>query len=358
MMTLRRVALAGLGTLVSAACVQVFDLEPEGGEGIAVPAPVEAPPSSPPNELHGTATEQQLSPTDVISAPTPVTNDTPDEVIWPDEAELPVAPDAGLAPVVGCNKIDFLFVIDNSLSMLQEQSNLTASFPGFMQVVTETVQATDHHVMVIDTDGWDGEGTQASPEACDDTLGAGKRSGSGGQECGLVGGQRYIERGQPDLEGAFSCLGKVGTFGDFGEQPMDAMLRAISPTENSSAGCNAGFLRDDAILVVVLVTDEDDTRSAGRADAWRQALVDAKSGDEGAVVVLGFVGDDNVQGGLPGGPCPLLSVSFGAPELQRFVQSLPLGSLASVCADNYAPFFEQAVSSIRNACDAFSAPLR
>ena len=73
---------------------------------------------------------------------------------------------------------------------------------------------------------------------------------------------------------------------------------------------------------------------------------------------LGFVGDDNVEGGLPGGPCPLLSVSFGAPELQRFVQSLPLGSLASVCADNYAPFFEQAVSSIRTACDEFSAPLR
>jgi len=356
MMTLRRVAFVGLGALASA-CVQVFDLEPVGGDGVVAVAPVESAPSSPPSELHGTAAEQ-LSPPEVSGAPTPATSDSPDEVLWPGEAELPVAPDAGIAAPVGCNKIDFLFVIDNSLSMLQEQSNLTASFPGFMQVVGETVQATDHHVMVIDTDGWDGEGTQASSEVCDDTLGAGKRASSGGSDCGIVGAQRYIELGQPDLETTFACLGKVGTFGDFGEQPMDAMLRAVSASENAATGCNAGFLRDDAILVVVLVTDEDDTRSAGRAEAWRQALLDAKSGDERAVVVLGFVGDDNVEGGLPGGPCPLLSVSFGAPELQRFVQSLPLGSLASVCADNYAPFFEQAVSSIRNACDEFSAPLR
>lgn len=356
MMTRRRIAWVGLGALPWA-CVQVFDLEPVRDDGLALPAPVDVPPSPPPSELHGSVAEQRLIPPDVSDPPTtPVTTDSPDEVFWPGEAELPTAPDAGLAP--GCSGVDFLFVIDNSLSMLQEQSNLTASFPGFMRVVGETVQVKDHHVMVIDTDGWDGEGTQASPETCDDTLGAGKRAGSGGQDCGVVGPQRYIEAGQTDLEGTFSCLAKVGTFGDFGEQPMDALQRAVSPAENASAGCNAGFLRDDAILVVVLVTDEDDTRSAGRAEAWRQALLDAKSGDERAVVVLGFVGDDNVQGGLPGGPCPRLSVSFGAPELQRFVQSLPLGSLASVCADDYAPFFEQAVSSIRGACDELAAPLR
>jgi hypothetical protein len=354
MMTLRKVALVGIGTLAPA-CVQVFELEPVGDEGLAIPAPVEVPLASPGTELHGTADEQQLSPP-ASGGPTPARNDSPEEVLLPGEA--PAAPDGGLTPVVGCNKIDFLFMIDNSLSMLQEQSNLTASFPGFMQVVGESVQASDHHVMVIDTDGWDGEGTQASAEACEDTIGAGKRSSSDGEDCGIVGARRYIEPGQPDLEGVFSCLGDVGTFGDFGEQQMDAVLRAVSPAENASTGCNAGFLRDDAILVVVLVTDEDDTRSAGGAEAWRQALVDAKSGDERAVVVLGLVGDDNVEGGLPGGPCPRLGVSSGAPELQRFVQSLPLGSLASVCADNYAPFFEQAVSSIQSACDDFSAPLR
>ena len=347
-----------MGCVASACSLQVFDLDPPRAEGLAIPAEA-APtaPVTPPNALHGTAVEQ-LSPPGTSGVAAPTASESPGDGLWPvASADAPTAPDAGAAPP-GCNKIDFLFVIDNSLSMLQEQSNLTASFPGFMQVVGGSVQARDHHILVVDTDGWDGEGTQADAAQCDDTLGAGKRSGAGNDDCGIQGSQRFIVQGQPNLAETFSCLAQVGTFGDFGEQPMDAMLRAISAPENGAGGCNTGFLRDDAILVVVLVTDEDDTRSAGQAEAWRQALLNAKQGDERAVVVLGFVGDDNVEGGLPGGPCPLLSVSFGAPELQRFVSLMPLGSLASVCAENYTPFFEQAVSSIQSACDGFSAPLR
>ena len=352
-MTPRHVVLIGLGALASACGLQVFDLEPPAGEAATIPVQIEpVTPRTEPNELHG-ATAEQLSPTDTTGAPSAAA-ESPGDVLWPGDA-LPQAADGG-SPPPGCNKIDFLFVIDNSLSMLQEQSNLTASFPGFMQVVTNTVRATDHHIMVVDTDGWDGEGTEASPEQCDDTLGAGKRSSKDDDDCGIEGPQRYIVQGQPDLESVFSCLGKVGTFGDVGEQPMDAMLRAVSASENATTGCNTGFLRDDAILVVVLVTDEDDTRSQGKAEAWKTALLAAKGGNDRAVVVLGFVGDDNIEDGLPGGPCPLLSVSFGAPELQRFIQSMPLGSLASVCAENYAPYFAQVVGSIQNACDEFSAP--
>ena len=53
-----------------------------------------------------------------------------------------------------------------------------------------------------------------------------------------------------------------------------------------------GFLRDDAILVITVISD--DPPSSGDSAAtdvmpWVDAVLDAKNGDPGAVVVLGLV---------------------------------------------------------------------
>ena len=39
----------------------------------------------------------------------------------------------------GCGKVDFLFVIDNSGSMGDNQDNLIASFPGFINTIAQTL---------------------------------------------------------------------------------------------------------------------------------------------------------------------------------------------------------------------------
>ncbi|MCY1010753.1 hypothetical protein OV079_35360 [Nannocystis pusilla] len=52
----------------------------------------------------------------------------------------------------GCKKIDFLFVVDNSGSMADEQANLIASFPGFIDTITNTLSAKDYHIMAVSTD--------------------------------------------------------------------------------------------------------------------------------------------------------------------------------------------------------------
>jgi hypothetical protein len=260
----------------------------------------------------------------------------------------------------GCKKVDFLFVVDNSSSMLLEQSNLSSSFPGFLRVVQQTVAARDFHIMVIDTDGWDGE-SGANADPCRNALGAGKRLGSNGQDCKVAGEERYLSDGQPDLEDTFACVAQVGTFGDSGEQPMDAMIQALGPAQNQHGGCNESFLREDAILVVTFITDEDDNRSSGNPAVWHQALLDTKRGDESAVVLLGLVNDANLDPPLAGGRCaslPLLPLTpRGAPLLQSFVRSFAQGSLASVCAPDYSPFFARAVSAIDSACDEFVPPV-
>ena len=61
----------------------------------------------------------------------------------------------GLMPDEGCQAVDFLFVIDNSVSMEGEQSALVGAFPGFIDTIQSTLEAdSDYHIMVADTDEW------------------------------------------------------------------------------------------------------------------------------------------------------------------------------------------------------------
>jgi hypothetical protein len=288
--------------------------------------------------------------------------DTPREPPeMPDLGVYQPLPDAGveLSPppaAPGCGAVDFLFVVDNSLSMTDEQDNLVQSFGGFMQVVQSTLAAQDYHIMAVDTDdrGIDIPGV-GEPASCNGVFGAGRNRSPVGQDCGIEGDAAFMTVTQANLPQTFACAARVGTFGDVLEQPITALLSAVSPALNEAGGCNAGFSRDDAILVVTFITDEDDTRSPDDPSDWHRRLVEAKGGDESAVVVLGLVGDSNLSAPLEGGPC-LLPEASPAPRLQQFVDGLMHGSLGSVCADDYSPFLARAVAEIKDSCDAFTPP--
>jgi hypothetical protein len=263
------------------------------------------------------------------------------------------------APSVGCTKVDFLFVVDNSLSMLEEQTALIQSFPGFVSVVEQALGASDFHVMVIDTDAA-GLGDAISlflgrSDACAPVLGAGHRHNQAGEECGLEGTQRYLDTTQADLTGAFSCVAQVGTLGNPSEAPVDAMLAALAPAINAPDGCNAGFLRDDAILVVTLIGDEDDAISSGDPETWRQALVATKAGSEDSIVFLGLIGGD---GNAAQSSACISGEVDAAPRLHQLIQGLPFGSTGDICATDYAPFFAEAVSVIDTACQDFTPIIR
>ena len=262
-----------------------------------------------------------------------------------------------------CRKMDFLFVIDNSLSMEREQTNLAHSFPGFLSVIARELRASDYHIMVVDTDAMTpGEVVAAEKrkpstpeEVCDGTLGAGRRAQYGGGDCALASGERFMGAEQPELGATFACMAHVGTGGSSYEQPVGALLGAASAALEAPGGCNDSFLRDDAVLVATIVTDEDDTASDGLPEAWRERLLQVKHGDESALVLLGLVADENRPKGLPGGPCADLGPG-GAPRLQAFIEGFRFGSLGAICADDYAPFFEQAVGVVGDACQQFVPP--
>jgi hypothetical protein len=134
---------------------------------------------------------------------------------------------------------------------------------------------------------------------------------------------------------------------------MQAMVEAVTG-QGAVATCNDGFLRDDAILVVTFITDEDDNAgdgSEGTVETWRQALIDAKNGDESAIVMLGLFGDDDLPNAICNGGAEV------SPRLRQFLDSWgDNGFFGSICADDYDGFFQEAVDIIDTTCDEFIPP--
>lgn len=282
----------------------------------------------------------------------------------------------------GCKKVDFVFVVDSSPSMEDEQDNLIRSFPGFISAIEQNLDINDFHLMVVDA------GHLTGRQGCDGTLGAGQISDGNGNDCGVSGGNRFVTTDQANLVDVFSCMASRGIDGPPNEQTMAALLASAGELSQPGA-CNEGFLRNDAVLVVTIITDEeddsadvpsrggggfpsepvcggidDDRNSPGNPSDWTGQLLAAKGNDPNAVVVLGLIGDCDV------GDCPAFSVGGGgfggggtitgaepAPRIREFVNGFTHGSTGPVCAEDYAPFFDSAVQVIQSACNGFSPPV-
>jgi hypothetical protein len=206
--------------------------------------------------------------------------------IMPDGA---VGVDAASNIVLDKSKADVLFVIDNSGSMAQEQASLITAIPSIARsLVTNDVLGNDNpddpstlddntsifrdvHMGVVTTD----LGTANSAiQTCNlQPIGeAGALRGRGfGAGCPDVLPEFVTVSSIDDVESAvtnLSCLANVGTTGCGFEQPLESMLMALTPSTStlrfaggllgSADTLNEGFVRSDSVLIVILLTDEED----------------------------------------------------------------------------------------------------
>ena len=192
-----------------------------------------------------------------------------------------------------CAQVDLLVVMDSSGSMLQEQDALagqigaivealrTGDIDGDMMPEGEAVQ--DMHVGVITPDL--GVGTDAMPRSipsCDPAFGDDgllrTESAAIDESCDslpLTRERPYLsfipgdgEMTPEQFAHNWSCLVQVGVGGCGFEHPLEATLKALTPaasrirfrgaTLGHEDGLNSGFLREDSLLVIVVITDEDD----------------------------------------------------------------------------------------------------
>lgn len=194
----------------------------------------------------------------VACGPTPTGNGDDDDPNGPDAAVSIDAPSTGGdggGGDEGCAKIDILFVVDNSGSMSQEQANLATNFPQFISVIEAS--GLDYRV-AITTTGMNYTYNQSTFPG-GPTLPSSQTGGDNGallQPSGCNMSRRWIQLGDPDPAGTFACAANVGTSGPSDEMPLAAMRAAFD--DRIADGTNAGFRRPDALLAVVVLTDEND----------------------------------------------------------------------------------------------------
>jgi len=275
--------------------------------------------------------------------------------------------------------------------MVERQAQLALAVPQFIDAINLKFDDFDYHIMVVDGDGENnnndqGWGSMTCNEvcpnlackvgepccsggnfpdvgkpccgepnypcealdlvtACDWTWGAGTAFPAGeftaNKPCPIDGGRRYLVKGQTDLEETFACIANVGT--DGWKSLGQALTAAVQKPINGPGGCNAGFLREDALLMVTTIaTNSDDTEfgSEGTPAEWAQAVIDAKGGDEESVVMYNI-------GGTGCSP---------ADRICQMVKMFTYHHLVHIEEPDYGPGFGEAASLVETACAGFTPP--
>lgn len=264
-------------------------------------------------------------------------------------------------PSEPAKKIDYLFVIDNSGSMKDEQQALAASAPEFIASIQDKLsEDIDVHAGVILT-GRRNSFDHSFGSECRELgslLRETKGANSSNTRCFDTEHRKY-STSSSELAQELGCALQPGTEGSGDERPIDALLAALSP-ELDTPRCNGGFLRDDALLVVTLVSDEEDDHldaagsagSQGDPKQWTERLVALRGGNKESVVMLGLIGTKESK-------CdPLLSPTDNPTELgaqvserlEAFVRSFKDQSLVGdICAPRYDDYFRRATSTVYRA---------
>ena len=194
-----------------------------------------------------------------LAPPIPVTSSTETD-------EVPINPS---------NKLDVVFMIDNSPSMQEEQANLIRNFPAFMKTLQDAVPAgsLDVHIGVISSDLGAGSSDICPPKG--DNGAFQHRALGMNRKCKAVPRGSFIVAGPEGnnfdgpIEEVFSCIAELGYSGCGFEHQLASLRRALGgdPTTPMPAE-NVGFLRPDARLGVVLITDEDDCSAPPDTDLF------------------------------------------------------------------------------------------
>ena len=178
--------------------------------------------------------------------------------------------------------------------------------------------------------------------------------------------KRWIERGDADAKTQFACAANVGLDGPPLEMPLWATQLALG--ERVDDGTNEGFLRDDALLGIIVISDEDDCSRTDRnfshlefdiiAEDCRHfdpeyvrpeatiQFLDALKGDRGRWAAAVVAGESDC------------SSTFGealqANKLQEFVSMAGENAVfSSICSGDLASPLQSALDTFDAACREF-----
>lgn len=186
-----------------------------------------------------------------------------------------------------CKHIDVVIAVDDSGSMKEERDAIAKDvFPAFAkELLAVSGGIEDFRVGVV----------PACPLPADFLTRA-----DGGKDCEFASGKPWMDSSSPALVSEFACVGDIDSSGvkctgdNDDEQPASSAAAALE--QAAAGGPNAGFLRDEALLVVIAITDEDEQPvPQASAKAVFDRLVTIK-GDVRRMIFLGIGGAKACEG--------------------------------------------------------------
>jgi len=142
---------------------------------------------------------------------------------------------------------------------------------------------------------------------------------------------------------------------------MEMLLGALSDENLVPGAFHNGFLREEALLVIVVVTNEEDEfeevtewGSDGDPASWFDAIVTLKGGWANDIVVLSLVGNPEPSACL--GPWDGTQGAQYSPRLIEFTESFPQGAVGDICEPEYASFLLGVVPGVTAACAGYTPP--
>lgn len=162
---------------------------------------------------------------------------------------LPEKQDSFSQSVAYNNKVDILWIIDNSASMLQPQRNLSSQLSSLVGTLNSLKM--DYHMAVV-------------------TTSLGGANPDGGK---FLGSPKYVTSTTPDLVNNLASRMVTGESGSNNERGLESMSVALSPSYLANEG--KGFLRNDALLVVIALSDEDDKSAVSNPVNYYTGFLDA-----------------------------------------------------------------------------------
>jgi len=224
-------------------------------------------------------------------------------------------------------KSDVLFVVDNSGSMGEEQTALAQNFSEFINYAI--AGGADYHIGVIAVEVNDAETGVGTPS----------RDIYPGVLVQAPGCPRIITNSTPDIEGCFTDNVSLGTCcSDEQEAGLQAAWMALTPPEIDDPTKNAGFLREDAKLYVIFVSDEQD-QSSGTPDFYVEFFESIKGPYNTEMMKVSAIVGDSPNG--------CATADNGSRYIE--VANRTGGIFESICTSNWA-------QALRNlGVDAFAA---
>lgn len=230
---------------------------------------------------------------------------------------------------LGTPKVDILLVVDDSCSMSSHQDSLARNFADFIRFAS--AQSLDYQIGVTSM-------TISGPGA-HGTAEAGRlvhRGGNGSPFAGPVQNKIVTPYSSPSAEAVFATNVRAGAISPGTAQDESGLEAAYLALSNPLiSGHNAGFIRPDAVLSIIFVTDAGD-QSNRSVDFYANFFMSIKGFRNHHLFTASTIGPPETP---PAAPCSL-DPHVWTPERYLEVANRTGGLFESICTTDWSRSLE------------------